>query len=67
MNQPINQLCETLTLPLSKFVTIFIFMEKKVDFCWHSPHITLFRFITLFRGTDNIAHNIPHIQTECRV
>ena len=27
--------------------------------------ITLFRFITLFRGTINILHNIPHIQIEC--
>ena len=27
------------------------------------PFVTLFRFITVFRGTDNIPHNIPHIQT----
>ena len=29
------------------------------------PSITLFRSITTLYGTDNIPHNISHIQTEC--
>ena len=28
-------------------------------------YITLFRSIIIFRGTDNIMWNIPHIQSEC--
>ena len=27
-------------------------------------HMTLFRFITMFYGTDNITQNNPHIQIE---
>jgi fumarate reductase subunit D len=29
--------------------------------------ITLFRSITMFCGTDNIVHNIHHIQIECGI
>ena len=48
-------------------VYIYIYMIYSNSLRWFrvSHCITLFRFITMFYGTDSISWNILHIRTEC--
>ena len=42
----------------------FVFQYYNVDsMC--SEYITIFRSKTMFSKTDNILHNVPHIQPKC--